>query len=373
MTKTIPVILAGGSGTRLWPLSRAAYPKQCLPLVKENETLLQSTVLRVADFPEMLAPIIVCHEDHRFIIAEQLRQIHIQPLAIILESKARNTAPAIALAAYFVKQHYPATQLFVMPADHIINDNQRLFEAFRSAHAAIEANRLVAFGVVAQRPETGYGYIKIAQPIVADAVYHIEQFVEKPNREQAMRFVAAGNYYWNCGIFAFRAATYLQELNRYEPYIAQCCERAMKTATEDSDFIRPTAQALASCPSNSFDYAVMEKTHYNAMTVLRSAWNDIGSWSALMQEQSSDIHGNVKIGDVIIRDVKGSYLRSEDRLLAAAGVTDHVVVVTRDAVLVAHKDHCQDVKHLVADFQSQHREEAIVHLKVHRPWGSYQT
>lgn len=370
--KTVPVILAGGSGTRLWPLSRAGYPKQFFPLIKERETLLQSTVLRTAAFADMQAPIVVCHEDHRFIVAEQLRQIDVQAAAVILEPAARNTAPAIALAGIYAQQHFPAANLLIMPADHVLQNHEALLKAYLNAHEAITAGHLISFGIKAQRPKTAYGYIKIADKI-AESVYKIARFVEKPSKADAIQFVKAGDYYWNCGIFAFKTQSYLEELDLQEQQMMACCRDAMKNAHADGDFIRPNADDLKNCPSNSIDYAVMEKTMRSAMVELHSAWNDVGSWDALMQEQASDADSNVKIGDVVTQEVTNSYLRTSHGLLAVAGVDDLVVVVTDDAVLVANKDHCQKVKHLVAALQSNNRAEAQLHLNVHRPWGSYHT
>lgn len=370
--KTIPVILAGGSGSRLWPLSRQAYPKQFLPLVKNNETLLQSTVLRITANESTQAPIIVCHEEHRFIVAEQLREIGVQPQAIILEPEAKNTAPAIALAAHYVKKHKGDMNLCIMPADHIIHDAAALLNSLQIASPAIASGHLVAFGIRAQYPDTAYGYIKIAAE-ANEGVYKIDRFVEKPDLVTAKEYLDSGQYYWNCGIFAFRADVYVQQLQHFAPTMAHLCQSAMEHMQDDGYFVRPNRQLFLSCRSDSIDYAVMEKTDKSAMVLLSTQWNDVGSWDALMREHQPDEQGNVKIGDVITQQVSDSYLRAENKLLAVAGVTDHVVVVTDDAVLVAHKDHCQNIKHLVNDLKSKQRSETEFHLKVHRPWGSYQT
>lgn len=369
--KTVPVILAGGTGKRLWPLSRSSYPKQFLPLIKENETLLQSTVLRTAAFANMQAPIVVCHEDHRFIVAEQLRQIDVKATAVILEPEAKNTAPAIALAAIYAQQHFPNANLWIMPADHVINDNEALLQAYLNACDAIKTGHLISFGIKAQQPKTAYGYIKATEKLDTNSVYKIDCFIEKPNRQKAIQFVELGDYYWNCGIFAFKAKTYLKELSCHEPQMLTCCQHAMNNAHSDGDFLRPNANALTDCPINSIDYAVMEKTTRSAMTLLHSSWNDVGSWDALMQEQSGDAENNVKIGDVLTHEVSNSYLRTSHGLLAVTGIDDVVVVVTDDAVLVAKKDHCQKIKLLVKALKSSDRLEAQLHLKVHRPWGSY--
>lgn len=370
--KTIPVILAGGTGSRLWPLSRQAYPKQFLPLVNENETMLQSTVLRVMNHDNVDAPIIICHEDHRFIVAEQLRQIGVRPKAIILECEGKNTAPAIALSAYYLKKQGIQAHLWVMPADHVIRDSKALFNAFQAARPALEANHLLTFGIQAKYAETAYGYIKAHQRLEGNS-FKIECFVEKPNLSTAEEYIRSGNYYWNCGIFAFNADAYLTELKRLAPVIADHCQLAIEKMQDDGYFVRPDRNTFLACPNNSIDYAVMEKTDRSAMAVLPTAWNDVGSWDALMREHPTDEVGNVKIGDVVAQDVSHSYLYTENKLLAVAGVTDHVIVVTDDAVLVAHKDHCQNVKQLVTNLKSKQRIEADFHQKVHRPWGSYQT
>jgi len=371
--KTVPVILAGGSGTRLWPLSRSHYPKQFFPLVKADETLLQSTVLRTASFPGMQAPIIVCHEEHRFIVAEQLRQIDIKPTAIILEPAAKNTAPAIALAAIYVQKHLPDAVLWVMPADHVVENNEALLVSYLNAKAAINDGYLISFGIKAKEPKTAYGYIQAAEKFVANSVYKINHFVEKPNLENAQKFIESGDYYWNCGIFAFKAKSYLHELNQYESRMMALCQQAIIKARFDGDFLRPDAALLQECPADSIDYAVMEKTSQSAMTVLDSAWNDVGSWDALMQEHVTDSHNNVRVGDVITQDVKNSYLQSSHGLLAVVGIEDAVVVATDDAVLVTNKEHCQQIKHLVATLKSHSRSEVDLHSNVHRPWGSYHT
>ncbi len=366
----IPVILSGGTGSRLWPLSRSAYPKQFLPLLNPKETLLQSTLTRVSLMPIDHAPIIVCNEEHRFIVAEQTRLMGIKPMAIILESIGKNTAPAIALAANFASKYYSNAVLWVMPADHVIRDPHALWHAFELSLSAIEQGKLVAFGVEAKYPETAYGYIKVNASENA-AIFPIERFVEKPDLASAETYVQSKQYYWNAGIFAFRTDAYLGELAKYAPEIANACNNAIGKAKSDGDFVRPLVSEMVNCPSNSIDYAVMEKTKKSVMTLLVAAWNDVGSWDALMRESHCDASGNVVIGDVVAQDVTGSYLRSEHKMLAVAGVSDHVIVVTDDAVLVAHKDHCQNIKSLVNSLKNNRREEAELHLMVHRPWGSY--
>lgn len=369
----IPVILAGGSGSRLWPLSRQAYPKQFLPLIASEETLLQSTVLRVMQQEDMSRPIIICHEDHRYIVAEQLRQIQVIPEAIILEPEGKNTAAAIALAVSYLVQKKINAWLYVMPADHAMTVAKDLHEAFDLASEAVSLGKLVAFGVKAKYPETAYGYIQKDTQSIAENVFPIARFVEKPDLATATAYVNANNYYWNCGIFAFDMMAYWRELLTLAPVIAKQCELAMSACKADGDFIRPDPVAFRACPSESIDYAVMEKSKETAIVVLDTHWNDVGSWNALMREQDLDDSGNVKIGDVVVQNVHNSYLRSEHKLLAVSGVKDHVIVVTDDAVLVAHHDHCQEVKTLVNTLKANKRSEAEHHRRVHRPWGSYQT
>lgn len=366
----IPVVLAGGRGSRLWPLSRSAYPKQFLPLVHEDKTLLQTTLSRLSAFAGVQSPIVVCHEDHRFIVAEQMQQLGVKSQAILLEPAAKNTAPAIALAAYWARKERPGAVLWVMPADHIIHDPDSLLNAFIAAQSALDKECLVAFGVKAQYPETAYGYIRVGDAI-KEGVYAIDRFVEKPDLVTAESYVESGQYYWNCGIFAFKGEVYVRELERLSPKIAHSCDRAMREAERDGDFVRPNRKILAECPSDSIDYAVMEKTDRSVMTLLHASWNDVGSWDALMREHPLDDSGNVKLGDVITQDVNNSYLRSDHKMLAVSGVSDHVVVVTDDAVLVAHKNHCQNIKNLVESLKTNNREEAELHLTVHRPWGFY--
>jgi mannose-1-phosphate guanylyltransferase/mannose-6-phosphate isomerase len=368
-----PVILSGGAGTRLWPLSRELYPKQLLPLIGER-TMLQQTVARLEGLA-MSAPVIVCNEAHRFLVSEQLRQIRIVPRATILEPFGRNTAPAIALAAHAALKGLGADAnavepvLLVLPADHVIRDVPAFHRAVRIGQAAADAGKLATFGVVASGPETGYGYIQRGASL--DGAFAIARFVEKPAPEVAREFVTSGDYYWNSGMFMFRARRYLHELERFAPEMARICESAFRTAKSDLDFTRIDAATFEACPGDSIDYAVMEKTADAVVVPLDAGWSDVGSWSSLHEASDADAHGNVAHGDVISEDTHGSYLHSESRLVAAVGLTDHVVIETKDAVLVAPKSRVQDVKKLVLQLKVKGRYEHSLHREVFRPWGSY--
>ena len=364
----VPVILSGGAGTRLWPLSRELYPKQLLPLVGEH-TMLQDTVLRLAGL-EAAPAVVVCNESHRFLVAEQLRVINAPPQAIVLEPVGRNTAPAIALAAHAaLAAAGPEALLLVLPADHVICDAAAFRKAVEVAIVAARAGNLVTFGVVPKSAETGYGYI--LRGAAAGKAWRIERFVEKPVQARAEEFLASGEYYWNSGMFVFAARRYLDELQRLAPDIAAACERAIGAAARDLDFTRVDAAAFAECRSESIDYAVMEKTDAAVVVPLDAGWSDVGSWSSLHDACPQDADGNVRKGDVLTEDTQGCYLYAESRLVAAVGLRDHVVVETKDAVLVAPRDRVQDVKALVAQIKQRGRSEHLLHREVFRPWGSY--
>jgi mannose-1-phosphate guanylyltransferase/mannose-6-phosphate isomerase len=365
-----PVILSGGAGTRLWPLSRELYPKQLLPLVGQS-TMLQSTASRL-DGLEVAAPIVVCNEEHRFVVAEQLRSSGNTPGAIILEPVGRNTAPAIALAALQALRSGDPL-LLVLPADHVIQDVRAFQAAVLVARNAAEAGRLVTFGVVPHSPETGYGYIRRGEPLAGAATggHRIASFVEKPDAERAAQFLASGEYYWNSGMFLFRASRYMEELRRLAPDIAASCERAMASVTQDLDFTRINIAEFSACRCDSIDYAVMEKTDAAAMVPLAAGWSDVGSWAALRAALPTDENGNVCRGDVVLDDCSGSYVHAESRLVAAIGLRDHVVVETKDAVLVVPLEQAQHLKSLVGRIRQQGRTEHLLHRKVSRPWGSY--
>jgi mannose-1-phosphate guanylyltransferase/mannose-6-phosphate isomerase len=364
----VPVILSGGAGTRLWPLSRELYPKQLLPLVG-SQTMLQDTVRRLAGV-DAGAPVVVCNEAHRFLVAEQLRSVDVTPAAVVLEPAGRNTAPAIALAAHAVLAADAGDALLlVLPADHVIRDVGAFHKAVELATAAAAAGRLATFGIVPDTPETGYGYIRRGHP--SGDTYQIAEFVEKPDAARAQQFLASGEYYWNSGMFLLRARRYLEELEKFAPDIAAVCRNAFAAAKRDLDFTRVDAGVFGACRSESIDYAVMEKTADAVVVPLDAGWSDVGSWAALHSASDSDGDGNVIRGDVVTEDTEGSFLYSESRLLAAIGLRDCVVVETKDAVLVAPKDRVQDVKKVVARLKAENRYEHSLHREVFRPWGSY--
>ncbi len=363
-----PVILSGGAGTRLWPLSRELHPKQLLALSGGEQTMLQETVARVGGLPEVTAAVVVCNESHRFLVAEQLRQSGVATPEIVLEPIGRNTAPAIALAAHAAMTRGDPL-LLVLPADHVIRSVEAFQQAVRLALPSAAAGKLVTFGVVAHQPETGYGYIK--RGAGAGPVYPIERFVEKPDIATARQFVTSGDYYWNSGMFLFRASRYLEELQRHAPDIAAACREASARGRRDLDFVRVDTDRFAACRSDSIDYAVMEKTDSAIVVPLDAGWSDVGSWSSLHEAVEQDARGNVQRGDVICEDTDGCFLYSQSRLVAAVGLKDHVVVETKDAVMVAPKNRVQDVKLLAARLKASGRYESSLHREVHRPWGSY--
>ncbi len=373
----IPVILSGGSGTRLWPLSRELYPKQLLPLVGDR-TMLQETAARLEGLADLGAPVVVCNESHRFMVAEQLRESGAAPQAIILEPVGRNTAPAVAVAALVAleKSHVKGKGgadadplLLVLPADHVIRNVEAFQAAVAAGRAAADAGKLVTFGIVPDRPETGYGYIRREKG--AGPAYAVAEFVEKPDAATAEKYVASGDYFWNSGMFMFRARAFLAELGAHAPAILAACERAVAAAKRDLDFTRLPEAEFGACPSDSIDYAVMEKTRAAVVVPMSAGWSDVGSWSALQDALPTDAAGNVTAGDVLVEDAHGCYLHSTSRLIAAVGLRDHVVVETKDAVLVAPRDRVQDVKQLVQQLKAQGRYETALHREVFRPWGSY--
>ncbi|WP_332847846.1 mannose-1-phosphate guanylyltransferase/mannose-6-phosphate isomerase [Massilia sp. S19_KUP03_FR1] len=370
--KIYPVILSGGAGTRLWPLSRAVMPKQLLPLVS-NRTMLQDTALRVAGGPELMAPLIVCGNEHRFMVAEQMREINVTPLGILLEPAGRNTAPAVAAAAAFLLALDPQAVMLVLPADHVIKNGPAFTEAIARAAALVGEGALATFGIVPQGPETGYGYIRRGAAVAGtDTGYQVERFVEKPDRATAESFLADGNYYWNSGMFLFRADRYLSELKEFNPAMALAAESALGASYRDLDFCRLDEKIWNACPSDSIDYAVMERTTHAVVVPADIGWSDVGSWSALWEVQQGDTDGNVLRGDVYVDGVKNSLVRAESRIVAVVGLDDVVVVETNDAVLVAHKDQVQRVKQIVEHLKSRERTEHLHHSKVYRPWGHYE-
>jgi mannose-1-phosphate guanylyltransferase/mannose-6-phosphate isomerase len=365
-----PVILSGGVGSRLWPISREYHPKQFLPLSGEL-SMLQETLQRTGSLEET-PPLVVCNEEHRFMVAEQLRQVDLSAGAIILEPQGRNTAPAVALAAIHAQLNDPEAVLLVLPADHLIQDVEAFVAAVEKALPFAQQGHLMTFGIEPSSPETSYGYIKRGSDIAPD-IFKLNHFVEKPDEVTATAYLQDGSYLWNSGMFLLRAATYLEELAQCAPEMMRCCSEAMQNAQVDMDFLRPEREAFLACPSDSIDYAVMEKTDLGAVVSLNCGWNDIGAWSALWEVAERDAQGNALRGDVIAEDCSGSYLRSESRLVAACGVKDLVVVETADAILIADRNKVQNVKSIVTQLKKMDRPEATLHRRVYRPWGSYES
>jgi mannose-1-phosphate guanylyltransferase / mannose-6-phosphate isomerase len=368
VSAVIPVILSGGAGTRLWPLSREMYPKQLLALTSK-QTMLQDTAARLATIAGAIAPIVVCNEAHRFTVAEQLRAMEAHASAILLEPAGRNTAPAVALAALKALDTDPDATLIVAPADHVIRDVRKFSQAAEIAVSLAQENKLVTFGIVAHAPETGYGYIRRGEGL--GPAYPVAQFIEKPPLDLAVQFVATGDYYWNSGMFVFKAGRYLSELRNFAPDILEACTAALQAAKADLDFIRIDKAEFIKCRSESIDYAVMEKTQDALVLPLDVGWSDVGSWSSLFDALPADEEGNVLQGDVLTHDTHDCYVHSTSRLVAAVGMEDHIIVETKDAILVAPKERVQDVKDLVAKIKKSGRTESALHREVFRPWGSY--
>ncbi len=366
-----PVLLSGGSGTRLWPASRSLYPKQLLPLVGER-TMLQETALRTAG--EMFAaPTVICNDAHRFVVAEQLHLVGLPPRRIILEPVGRNTAPAAALAALDLATAGPGALLLLLPSDHRIADRAAFHAAVDRAAAAARAGHLVTFGIHPERPETGYGYIRrAADPLAGlDDVYAVDSFVEKPDQETAESYLASGAHVWNSGIFLFQVSAFLNEVERLRPDILDACRAALAGSRDDLDFLRLDEDAFAACPSDSIDYAVMERTRAAAVVPVDMGWSDVGSWNTLWEVSGKDAQGNVLKGDVTAIDAADSYIASDGPLVAALGVRDLVVVVNDDSVLVVPRGRAQEVKDIVADLKRRDRPQHVTHSTVFRPWGHY--
>ena len=385
-----PVILSGGAGTRLWPLSREEYPKQLLPLNSEL-TMLQETAARLTGLADIAAPMVVCNEAHRFLVAEQMRLQGGAGGSIILEPCGRNTAPAVAVAALQARVDGTDPVLLVLPADHLIQRVDIFQQAVAAALPLAEAGKLVTFGIVPDKPETGYGYIRAGEaldvrceaaigpdskfpnphlsPLTA---FSVAEFVEKPDLGTAQSYLESGDYYWNSGMFLFKASCFLTELERCNPQMLTACQTAHGAVQHDIDFLRLDADLFAACPADSIDYAVMEKTADAAVIPLDAGWNDVGSWSALWEVGAQNSVGNVLRGDVVTEDASNCYLHANSRLVAAVGIENLVVVETADAVLVASKDRVQDVKAIVARLKAQQRPEYLLHKRVNRPWGAYE-
>ena len=363
----LPVIMAGGSGTRLWPLSRGNYPKQFLALGGEH-TMLQSTLSRLnglAHCPAML----ICNEEHRFIAAEQVRQLGVEHSGIFLEPVGRNTAPAIALSAFKAIESGEDPLLLVLAADHVIDDTAAFQQSVNKAAELADNGKLVTFGIVGNKPEIGYGYIKRGEQYKTGFV--VNSFVEKPDALTAKAYIDSGDYYWNSGMFLFKASRYLDELKAFRPDIYEACDKAIKIQNNDLDFIRVDKAAFEACPDESIDYAVMEHTKDAVVVPMDAGWSDVGGFSALWEVSTKDENGNAFTGDVKAVDTKNTLVFGEDRLVATVGVEDLVIVSTKDAVLVAHKDKSQYVKSIVNELKAEHRSEAVMHREVYRPWGKY--
>lgn len=368
-----PVILAGGSGTRLWPLSRELYPKQMLCLT-DDHTMLQNTLLRLKQLDSIEDPVVVCNEEHRFMAAEQLRQIQVKPFSILLEPVGRNTAPAICVAALKMLAHEQDPVLLVLPADHVIENISNFHAAIDHGYAHAQKGDLVTFGIVPDSPETGYGYIKKGAPVKGSSqAFVIDSFFEKPDLETAKGYVSSGEYCWNSGMFMFKASAIIEELEHFVPQIVKSCRDSMEKGVKDLDFFRLDRDSFAGSSSDSIDYAVMEYTKKGVMIPFEAGWNDLGSWDALWKTGNKDENFNVIKGDVLLSDVKNSYFFAESRLIAAVGIEDLVVVETKDAVLVASRDKVKDVKSLVKSLKKDGRVEALGHRKVYRPWGCYES
>lgn len=370
--KIYPVILSGGSGSRLWPLSREQHPKQLQALTGEH-TLIQDTALRLGSetTPVVAAPIVVCNDAHRFIVAEQLRAVGVEPKAIIIEPEGRNTAPAVAVAAHVVADE-PDAMLLVMPSDHLVRKPEAFRAAVTTAIPLAQDGKLITLGVTPTEPSTAYGYIKRGE-VLKDGVHSISAFVEKPDAETAKSFFEAGDYAWNAGVFLFPVKVFLEELNRFEPGIGPLCKAALDKGSNDLFFFRLDAETFASVPNQSIDYGVMERTDKAAVVPVDMGWSDVGSWSALHAESSQDAHGNTLLGEVVAIDTKDTYVRTGSHSTAVVGLDGIVVVVTDDAVLVADKAYDQKVKDVVFQLKADGKEVATAHAKTYRPWGWFQT
>ncbi|MFV3332098.1 mannose-1-phosphate guanylyltransferase/mannose-6-phosphate isomerase [Pseudomonas sp. NY15437] len=366
----IPVILSGGSGSRLWPLSRKQYPKQFLALTGEH-TLFQQTLERLV-FEGMEPPVVVSNQEHRFIVQEQLEALNLKTQSILLEPFGRNTAPAVAIAAMKLLSEGRDELLLILPADHVIDDQRAFQRALALATNAAEKGEMVLFGVPADRPETGYGYIKSGDERgLPDGVIRVERFIEKPDEARAKQFVEDGGYFWNSGMFLFRASRFLEELKKHDADIYDTCLLALERSQHDGDLISIDAATFECCPDNSIDYAVMEKTRRACVVPLAAGWNDVGSWSSIWEVHDKDADGNVTMGDVVVHDSHNCLVHGNGKLVSVVGLEDIVVVETKDAMMIAHKDRVQDVKKVVNQLDAAGRTETQNHCQVYRPWGSY--
>lgn len=365
----LPVIMAGGSGTRLWPLSRNQFPKQFLTLLGED-SMLQATVNRLEGV-DVAAPIVICNEEHRFSVAEQLRLNETETTSILLEPEGKNTAPAIALAALAAMSEGQDPNLLVLAADHVIKDEAAFCAAVENAVSEANNNHLVTFGIVPTKPETGYGYIKSGNTVREDVSFDVEAFVEKPDLPTAQAYLDSGEFFWNSGMFMFKASIYLQELEKHSPEIFAACQKAFADTSSDLDFTRINAVEFSKCPDDSIDYAVMEKTQSAVVIPIDCGWSDVGSWSALWEVSDKDADGNAFNGDVLSSGTKNTYVYSQDRLVATIGLEDIAIVDTKDAVMVAKQSDVQKVKDIVGQLKAEGRSEFKHHREVYRPWGKY--
>jgi mannose-1-phosphate guanylyltransferase/mannose-6-phosphate isomerase len=366
-----PVILTGGAGSRLWPVSREFFPKPLLPIFGE-QTLLQDTTSRLDELDGIQNPLFVCNEEHRFLVAEQVRRLGKEPEAIMLEPQGRNTAPALTIAALYLADKDPEAVMVAMPADHVIPETGAFVSTVQQAGQLAAQGYLVTFGIVADKPETGYGYIRRGEAVEGSEGYRVDRFVEKPDALTAQTYIDAGDYYWNSGIFVMRADRWLEEIGKYQPKILAACQSAMAESARDSDFVRVDRKAFLSSPADSIDYAVMENTDKAAVVPMNTGWSDVGSWSSIWEVSEQDGQGNVSRGDVLTHDTTNSLFMAEARCLAVVGLDNVIVVETSDAVLVADKNKCQDVKAIVNKLKEGDREEYRFHSRVYRPWGDYE-
>ncbi len=366
----IPVILSGGSGSRLWPLSRKQFPKQFLALTGED-TLFQQTIKRLR-LPGIQPPVLVCNKEHRFIVLEQLKEQQLETQAILLEPFGRNTAPAVAIAAMKLLAEGRDELLLILPADHVLEDQPAFEAALKLARKAAEHGEMVLFGIPASRPETGYGYIRsMADDSLPRGVVRVQSFVEKPDEERARAFVESGDYFWNSGMFLFRASRYLAELKQHDPDIYDTCLLALERSETEGNTVTIDAATFACCPDNSIDYTVMEKTKQACVVPLNAGWNDVGSWSSIWDVHEKDAHGNVLTGDVVAYDSRNCLVHGNGKLVSVIGLDNIVVVETKDATMIVHKDHVQDVKKVVNQLDAMGRSETQNHCQVYRPWGYY--
>ncbi|EDM29028.1 Mannose-1-phosphate guanylyltransferase/mannose-6-phosphate isomerase [Lentisphaera araneosa HTCC2155] len=365
------VIMSGGSGSRLWPMSRSTHPKQFLPLCGEF-TMLQQTALRLDGLEQEGRILVVANQNHRFLVAEQLREIGVKSPQIILEPCARNTAPAVALAALQVHKQEPEALMLVLAADHLIQDEEAFRQAVRDAAPCAAEGHILTFGIVPDHPATGYGYIQAGEQFVS-SIRQVDNFVEKPNLEKAEAYLSEGNFLWNSGMFLIRADIYLSELKKYRPDILEACEKSFENTSDDMDFVRPGVEEFAACPKDSIDYAIMEKSQVVKVIPLDAGWSDVGSWTELANQHSEDTYENSCVGDTLTIDSERNFIRANKKLIATVGVSDLLIVDTDDALLVAHKSKAQDVKKIVEELKEQSRPEADINSKVYRPWGWYNT